>query len=237
MIASIQRLLSIETIAFTIIGYPMSYVELFGTALTLWSVWLIAKRRVLTWPVGIVSSLLYMVLFYQIKLYSDTIEQSYYIITNLYGWWAWDKSPQENGQVVGVRYSNRRRVSQWVILTLILSAILGFFMSRIHLLLPAQFPEAASLPYLDALTTIMSFTATWLMIQKRIECWIYWIIVDVMGILLYFIKDVKFVSLLYVILLVLAINGFRLWHRIFKLSAEPLAPPSGSANNGSRRSP
>jgi nicotinamide mononucleotide transporter len=216
MIASIQRFLSIENIAFTVIGYPMSYVELFGTILTLWSVWLIAKRRVLTWPVGIVSSLLYLVLFYQIKLYSDTIEQIYYIITNIYGWWAWEKSPKDNGQVIGVRYSNRQRIIQWVILTLIVSAIVGLLMSRIHLLLPIQFPEPASFPYLDALTTIMSFTATWLMIQKKVECWIYWIIVDVIGIGLYFVKDVKFVALLYVVLLVLAINGFRLWHRSFK---------------------
>jgi nicotinamide mononucleotide transporter len=216
MIALIQRWLSIENIAFTVIGYPMSYVELFGTILTLWSVWLIAKRRVLTWPVGIVSSVLYLVLFYQIKLYSDTIEQIYYIITNIYGWWAWNKSPQDNGQVIGVRYSNRHRVTQWIILTLIVSAIVGFFMSRIHLLLPAQFPEPASFPYLDALTTIMSFTATWLMIQKKVECWIYWIIVDVIGIGLYFAKDVKFVALLYVVLLILAINGFRLWHQTNK---------------------
>jgi nicotinamide mononucleotide transporter len=216
MIASIQRFLSIENIAFTVIGYPMSYVELFGTILTLWSVWLIAKRRVLTWPVGIVSSVLFLVLFYQIKLYSDTIEQIYYIITNLYGWWAWDKSPKDNGQVIGVRYSDRNRVIQWIALTLVVSAIVGFFMSRIHILLPAQFPEPAALPYLDALTTIMSFTATWLMIQKKVECWIYWIIVDVIGIGLYFAKDVKFVALLYVVLLVLAINGFRLWHRTSK---------------------
>jgi nicotinamide mononucleotide transporter len=216
MIALIQRWLSIENIAFTVIGYPMSYVELFGTILTLWSVWLIAKRRVLTWPVGIVSSVLFLVLFYQIKLYSDTIEQIYYIITNIYGWWAWDKSPKNNGQVMGVRYSDRSRIMQWIALTLIVSAIVGFLMSRIHLLLPAQFPEPAALPYLDALTTIMSFTATWLMIQKKVECWIYWIIVDVIGIGLYFAKDVKFVALLYVVLLVLAINGFRLWHRTSK---------------------
>jgi nicotinamide mononucleotide transporter len=216
MIALIQRWLSIENIAFTVIGYPMSYVELFGTILTLWSVWLIAKRRVLTWPVGIVSSVLFLVLFYQIKLYSDTIEQIYYIITNIYGWWAWDNSPKDHGQVIGVRYSDRHRVTQWIALTLIVSAIVGFLMSRIHLLLPAQFPEPAALPYLDALTTIMSFTATWLMIQKKVECWIYWIIVDVVGIGLYFAKDVKFVALLYVVLLVLAINGFRLWHRTSK---------------------
>jgi nicotinamide mononucleotide transporter len=82
------------------------------------------------------------------------------------------------------------------------------------------FPEAASFPYLDALTTIMSFSAMWLMVQKKIESWIYWIIVDVIGIWLYFVKDVKFISLLYVILLVMAVNGLRLWHKTWKETSQ-----------------
>jgi nicotinamide mononucleotide transporter len=58
----------------------------------------------------------------------------------------------------------------------------------------------------------MSFSAMWLMAQKKTESWIYWIIVDVIGIWLYFVKDVKFISLLYVILLILAVNGLRMWN-------------------------
>ena len=57
----------------------------------------------------------------------------------------------------------------------------------------------------------MSFTATLLMAWRRIECWIYWIIVDVIGIWLYYVKGVHFISLLYVIFLVLAISGFIGW--------------------------
>ncbi len=93
-------------------------------------------------------------------------------------------------------------------------------MTRIHLLLPSIFPEAASFPYLDALTTIMSFTAMWLMAQKRVESWVYWIIVDVIGIWLYFVKDVRFISLLYVILLGMAVNGLLRWSRALKMPEE-----------------
>ena len=72
-----MNILSVQNIAFSVLGYPMSYIEFVGTVLYLWSVWLIARRRVLTWPVGIVSVLLYMALFYQIRLYSDSLEQIY----------------------------------------------------------------------------------------------------------------------------------------------------------------
>jgi len=191
----------------------MSYVEFLGTILYLWSVWLISKRRVLTWPVGIMSVLLYMVLFYQIRLYSDTIEQVYYLGVSVYGWVLWNKSSKDDGQVKDVMYGNRRSIMFWIIITGIISILVGILMGRIHILLPAIFPEAASYPFLDALTTIMSFTAMWLMARKRIESWMYWIVVDVIGIWLYFVKDVKFISLLYIILLVMAVNGLRSWHK------------------------
>jgi nicotinamide mononucleotide transporter len=214
--------LSVDNIAFTITGYPMSYVELIGTVLYLWSVWLISKRRVLTWPIGIVSVVLYMALFYQIRLYSDTLEQVYYLGASIYGWWMWNKSPKNDGQITDVSYSDRRVIFLWIVLTAIVSIVTGFFMSRIHILFPVIFPDAASFPYLDAITTIMSFSAMWLMAQKKTESWIYWIIVDVIGIGLYFVKDVKFISLLYVILLILAINGLRTWNKTVKTNKESL---------------
>ncbi len=205
--------LSVNNIAFVVLGYPMSYVELIGTILYLWSVWLISKRQVLTWPLGIISVLLYLALFYQIRLYSDTVEQLYYLGASIYGWVVWNKSTNNDGQVNDVIYSSRQSIILWIIITGLLSFLIGILMGRIHILLPLLFPEAAAFPFLDALTTIMSFTAMWLMARKRIESWIYWIIVDVIGIWLYFVKDVKFISLLYILLLVMAVNGLRSWHQ------------------------
>ncbi len=205
--------LNVNNIAFVVLEYPMSYVEFIGTILYLWSVWLIAKRKALTWPVGIASVLLYMALFYQIRLYSDTLEQIYYLGTSVYGWIIWNKSTKEDGQISDVTYSQNKEVVLWIAVTGITSLLVGIIMSKVHLLMPAFFPEAASFPFLDALTTVMSFTAMWLMARKKIESWIYWIIVDMIGIGLYYAKDVKFISLLYVILLFMAINGFRSWHK------------------------
>jgi nicotinamide mononucleotide transporter len=211
--------LSVDNIAFAALGYPMSYLEFIGTVLYLWSVWLIAKRNILTWPVGIISVLLYMILFYQIRLYSDTIEQVYYLGASVYGWWVWNTSPKDNEQIADVKYGNSKSLILWAAFTAFVSIIFGFLISRIHILLPAIFPEAASFPYLDALTTIMSFSAMWLMAQKKTESWVYWIIVDIIGIWLYFVKDVRFISLLYVTLLIMAVNGLRMWHKTIQNSA------------------
>ena len=204
---------SVNNTAFTVFGYPLSYIELFGTIFYLWSVWLIARRRIWTWPIGIVAVILYMLIFYQIRLYSDALEQVYYLIASVYGWWHWLRSPREGATIVDVGFSNPQAVLLWLLASVVLGIGLGAFMSRAHSLLPGVFPEAASFPYIDALTTIGSFSAMWLMARRRIESWLYWIVIDVVGIGLYYVKGVKFIALLYVVLLGLAIKGFFSWSR------------------------
>lgn len=212
-----QDIFSVNTVFFTLLAYPMSYIEFVGTVLYLASVWLMTRRHMLTWPVGIVSVLLYMALFYQIRLYSDALEQIYYLLASAYGWWHWSsaKTQQQTPSQtpVSVSYSSGRAIVAWLLVTAVLAVTLGWSMERIHLWLPRLFPEPASYPYLDALTTVMSFVAMWLLVRKHIESWYYWIVVDVIGIWLYFVKDVKFIALLYVLLLGLAISGLRNWHR------------------------
>ncbi|MDZ8107043.1 MAG: nicotinamide riboside transporter PnuC [Nostoc sp. DedQUE12a] len=204
---------SVNNIAFKVVGYPMSYVELLGTIFYLWSVWLISKKKILTWPIGIVSVLLYMVLFYQIRLYSDAMEQVYYLGVSIYGWWRWSTPKSASGKILNIRYSSPSAIVLAASITIAISFAMGALMSQIHTILPTLFPDKASFPYLDALTTIMSFTAMWLMAQKRIESWYYWIVVDIIGIWLYYVKGVKFIALLYVILLLMAINGSISWLR------------------------
>ncbi len=204
---------SVDTVFFTVLGYPMSYIEFVGTVLYLCSVWLIVKRNVFTWPVGIVSVMLYMLLFYQIRLYSDALEQVYYLGASVYGWWYWSGSRQDHHVISDVSYSSGKTIVVWLVVTMVLASAVGAIMSRVHVWAPGAFPEAASFPYLDALTTVMSLTAMWLMARKHIESWFYWIIVDVIGIGLYFAKDVKFISLLYVVLLVLAVRGLIEWSK------------------------
>ncbi len=216
---------SVDTVFFTVLDYPLSYIEFFGTVLYLWSVWLIARRNLLTWPVGIVSVLLYMLLFYQVQLYSDALEQVYYLVVSVYGWWYWSRSPRVENAITDVAFSTPRTILAWVCATLAVAAALGATMSQVHVLLPRLFVEPAAYPYLDALTTVMSFVAMWLMARKCVESWVYWIIVDVIGIGLYYVKDIRFVALLYVFLLILAIRGLADWNRIRRAGARHPEPP------------
>jgi len=208
-----SHLFSVDFIFFTLFGYSLSYLEFFGTIFYLLSVYLIAKRKVMTWPIGIVSVLLFMLLFYQIRLYADAAEQVYYLIASIYGWWHWKRSTSEQENGIEVEFSPIKMILIYLGAIFLLSLILGLALSHAHEYSSTLFPEPASYPFVDAFTVMMSLFAMWLLACKRTESWIFWIIVDVISIGLYYVKGVVFISLLYVILLVLAGDGLLTWMR------------------------
>ena len=215
----LQNFFGVDTIFFTVLNYPMSYIEFFGTIFTGWSVYLAAKNKVITWPVGLIGIILYGFLFYQIHLYSDLLEQVYYFITTFWGWSLWLKPKtvsdiDTESQELKVGVLNKSTYLPWGIAITLLTFALGLLMSNIHLLLPAYFPVPASFAYLDSFTTILSFVATIFLAQRKIENWHLWILVDIIGIWLYYQKGVAFLSLLYLAFLINAFYGLSKWNKV-----------------------
>lgn len=225
-------ILSVNAVFFSVAGYPMSYIEFVATVFNLVSVWLTAKNKVASWPVGIVAVTLFFVLFFEIRLYSDMVEQAYFFVTGFWGWWLWTH-PKRQAEAdrrgeLKISRGSRRELALAAAATAAGTFALGLFMSRVHLILPAVFPAPADFPYLDAFTTVMSFVATVLMMRKKVECWYLWILVDVIGIWLYFVKGVRFISLEYVIFLVMATVGCIQWQRILAREHDEICPASAS---------
>lgn len=216
---NILSVFDINTIFFTVFNYPMSYLEFFGTMFTAWSVYLSAKNKVSSWPIGVIGIILYGILFYQIQLYSDLFEQVYYFITAFWGWWLWthplSKDKDANNELK-VSFGDKKFNLIGLISIVILTASMSLFMSNIHLLFPILFPIAASFPLMDAFTTAMSFVANIYLAKRKIENWYLWIIVDVIGIFLYYQKGVVFLSLLYLAFLINAIKGLIDWSKTQK---------------------
>lgn len=199
----------------------MSYLELVGTLLNIACVWLVARNNIWSWPIGNIAVVLFGILFFQINLYSDFFEQIYFLVTGFYGWFVWSRAKKQKAN----QDTQKEEIPRWgtlvehgaTIATIAFGTLaLGFFMSRIHIIFPNAFAEPASFPYLDAFTTLMSFVANILLVHRRISSWVIWILVDIIGIWLYFQKGVVFVSLLYVLFLVIAINGLLNWMRLHK---------------------
>lgn len=200
---------------FTFLGYPISFLEFTGTIINLICVILVARRNILTWPLGIVGVVLFGILFYQINLYADFFEQIYYFITSVMGWYMWARIRQQNpgDKRITVEKNSMRTNIAWVAGIAGTSLVATWALSNIHVWLPTLFPEPASLPALDAATTVMSFAAQYLMMKRKLENWYLWILVDVIAIWLYWYKEVPFIALLYLVFLFNALYGWWAWKR------------------------
>lgn len=209
----------IENIFFRVLGYPLSYLEFFGVISGIIAVWLSARANVWSWPLGIVNVTLSFFLFFQVQLYPDMFLQIFFFITNLIGWWRWlnpQKGEEDKKKELRVSWMDRKQLVLITGIGIIGTIAFGFLASRLHDFFPIVFAKPSASPFWDAFITVMSIVATYYMIQKKIECWIIWIAIDIVATGLYFIREIKFFSLLYFVLTALAAFGFYRWRKEYE---------------------
>jgi nicotinamide mononucleotide transporter len=179
-------------------------LEWTGVITGLLCVWLTVRAHAACWPVGIVSSAAYAWFFYaQLKLYSDALLQLFFIGTGLVGWWQWRHGGSARDELPITRLDTRGRLAA-LFATAAASGAVGWLFARF---------TDASLPWLDAATSGMSVTAQLLLVRKKVESWVLWILVDVLSLYLYLAKQARLTALLYGVFLVLATRGLLSWKR------------------------
>lgn len=204
-----MTLFDINNIAYEIIGYKISYVELIGTLFGLISVYLATKTNILTWATGIINELFLFILFFQVQLYADMFLQVFFFVVTLYGWYNWKQIPKENGIT-----KTELKTKIWLLSAIVVgTTMVGFLISNIHLYLPRYFKTEASYPYVDSFVMVSSIIATILLAQKKIETWYLWIVVDIVCVFLFFKKGIAFLALEYFVFLGLATYGFLNWKK------------------------
>ncbi|MCE2997548.1 MAG: nicotinamide riboside transporter PnuC [Cyclobacteriaceae bacterium] len=208
-----------QSIFFTVLGYPMSYLEFFGTIAGAIAVFLSAKANVWSWPLGIINVVLFFFLFYQVQLYPDMFLQVFFFITNLLGWYRW-MHPQKEEEDGNKQLKITRLSFRWWIgfgaIGLIGTFLFGRIAQNLNSMFPFVFSQPSAFPYADSFVTIMSIVATYLMVQKKLECWLVWILVDVVACGLYFSKGILFVGIEYVVFCFIAAFGFWYWLKEFR---------------------
>ncbi|MBI3220303.1 MAG: nicotinamide mononucleotide transporter [Bacteroidetes bacterium] len=205
-----------QSIFFSVLGYPMSYLEFFGTVAGAIAVFLSAKANVWSWPLGIVNVVLFFFLFYQVQLYPDMFLQVFFFITNLLGWYRWLTPRQDEENVNKQLKISRLSYRMWIlfiIVGLIGTVLFGQLAKNLNSLFPNVFSQPSAFPYADSFVTVMSIVATYLMVQKKVECWLVWIVVDAVACGLYFSKGILFVGMEYVVFCFIAAFGFYHWRK------------------------
>ncbi len=185
-----------------------NYIELLGAIFGLLYIILSIKQNIWCWPVGLITSALYIYVFFVTKFYADMGLQVYYLVVSIYGWYFWmfgGKSKKADDlKISNVQYP----LSIYLTLaTVILFGIIAFIL--------INFTDS-EIPYWDAFTTAGSFVATWMLARKMIEHWLIWIIVDAVSLGLYIYKGLYATVILFAVYTILAVTGYMEWKKELK---------------------
>jgi nicotinamide mononucleotide transporter len=192
----------------------MSQIEITAVIFGLFAVWFTVRQNIWCWPMGLVQVSLYVIVFYQVKLYSDLILHVIYVGVQLFGWYHWLHGGRDHGKLT-VSYLKPLQIGAWILVVAAGTALWGKLMGTL---------TDAAVPYGDAFTTTASLVAMWLQVQKKVESWAFWIAVDVVAIAIYSYKELYPTTGLYVVFMVLSIMGWRQWRASYRASALESAP-------------
>ena len=178
-------------------------LEIIAVVFGLLSVLFSKKNSILVFPVGMVSTLIFVYLLYKWELIGDMMINAYYFLMSIYGWYIWTNKT-DNDTVTPISQTSEKEKKQSI---LIFISTLIFVYGVYN-----YFNKWTSwTAYIDTFTTAIFFVGMWLMAKRKIENWIYWIIGDLISVPLYFYKGFTFTSFQYLIFTFIAISGYLTW--------------------------
>lgn len=188
-----------------------NWVELLGAILGLLYILLSIRQNKWCWPIGLITSLLYIYVFLVTKFYADMLLQIYYVGASIFGWYNWTQGGKNGKHVLPVRWVKIREWPWIVAVTALLFMVMAYVLAH-H--------TDSPIPYWDAFTTAGSFVATWMLAKKMIENWLFWIVVDAVSLGLYIYKGLYATLVLFVVYTLLAIIGYLQWRNELKNRAK-----------------
>ena len=184
----------------------MSAIEIIAIIISIIGVTLTIKRQMWCWFFNFIAFVLYAYIFYEYKLYGETILQFIFIVMNLYGFYHWRKGKVEE-HTIRIEKSN----APTLVMQMVLASIAGLLFG-----LGLHYFTDASLPILDAQLAAFSLLATYWTTQKYIATWALWVIVDIIYVGMFLYKSLYLTAGLYAVFIGLAILGWKQWNAVKK---------------------
>ncbi len=178
-------------------------LEVLGFTTGMWGVWLQALESHWNWPIQLVSSAVYVVVFFGARLYADTTENLLDVVLYGLGWYWWLFGGERNRRL-DIAHLTWRLAAILTAIGVVGSVVLTAVLVRVH----------DSAPLLDATTTVASLIATFMMGRKLMESWWLWIVVNLVYIVLYLVRDLDLTAVLYLLFAIFSVVGLLGWRRL-----------------------
>lgn len=184
------------------------FLELTAVVFGIISVLFARKNNILVYPTGLVSTLIYVYILLEWKLFGDFIINIYYSVMSILGWYLWTR--KKNGATeFPISVMNRK---DYLISSIIFTGTL-LFVALVYYFFD-KFTHWTA--YVDTLTTALFFVGMWLMAKRKIENWLLWIVADIISVPLYFYKGLTFSSIQFLLFTIIAILGYIEWRKFLQ---------------------
>jgi nicotinamide mononucleotide transporter len=172
------------------------------------SVWYSRKESILVYPVGLISTVIYIYISFKGSLFGEAGVNFYYTVMSIYGWILWAKKDKQKQHIVTITKSNNK---EWRMHLFFFTFCYITIFSALTFLKGNFAPGA--IPWADAFASATAFTGMWLMAKKKVESWYWWLATNIASVPLYFVKHYVFTSVYYFILLLMAFWGLAEWRK------------------------
>lgn len=170
------------------------------------SVWYSKKENILVYPVGLVNTVIYIYLSFKYHLLGEASVNLYYTVMSIYGWILWSKKDAAHHHLVHITFSTKKQWMQQLLFFAVFYVVI--YVALVYL---KQSFATGAIPWADAFASATAYTGMWLMAKKKVESWGWWVATNMASIPLYYVKGLAFTSVYYIVLLVMAIFGWREW--------------------------
>lgn len=194
-----------------------SSLEIIGTLSAIIGVFLIARQNILGWPLGIVwAGISTYLAFFKWNLVSDGILYATYIPIQVYCWIVWARQGATTEKTTAFKPSWMSVRSQIILGASAVAAIVAWALGISRLSSGVEWIPEPSLLWRDSTTTVLNFFAQFLQAKKRMENWVGWMIVNLLGIHIYLVKGAPIYAVQYAFFLVLGLYGWWKWNQSLK---------------------
>ncbi len=187
----------------------MSAFELVAAFITCASIWLATKENIWYYPTGLVALVMYTWVYFNAKLYAESVLQVICFVLMVYGWYEWLHGGAQKSELPVTR------TPQWAWRNGVIAGIIG---SLAVIAFQLRFTDNPN-PYVDSSLFVWSLVAQWMTARKWIENWLLWVAINTLSVPLYIYRELWPTAALYVALWVLAILGYRDWRKTLVASA------------------
>jgi nicotinamide mononucleotide transporter len=190
------------------------FIEVFAVIAGLLYVVYTIRENALLWLFGIISSGLYVWVFYKSEIYAYASLYIYYVLIGFYGWYSWSEKRADSAgkrKKLKIHHASKVYTVSCIALTGLLTVPIFFLLKKF---------TDSGLAFADALLTSGGMVATWMLTQKVIEQWLIWIVINLLSLSVMLYKGLYPSAALFLVYSLLAVKGYTAWRKELKAEIE-----------------